>query len=118
MERYGVKNNELIWLTNYLSGRKQTVYCHEKLSKFNNLSVGIPQGSARPLGPFLFLVFINDLSECLLSCLCNIYVDDVVIYVSDKSDEVITSKLQVDFENISKWYKRNKLTVNIDKTYS
>ena len=32
LERYGVQNNELIWFSNYLSGRKQTVYCHEKLS--------------------------------------------------------------------------------------
>ena len=116
MERYGVKNNELLWFTNYLSGRKQTVYCHEKLSKFNKLSVGIPQGSA--LGPLIFLVFINDLSECLLSCSCNIYADDVVIYISEKSDEAITSTLQADLENISKWYKRNKLKVNVDKTYS
>ena len=107
---------ELIWFSNYLSGRKQTVYCHEKLSNFKSLSIGIPQGSA--LGPLLFLVFINDISECLRSCSCNIYADDVVIYISDKNIEVIRDKLQADLEGISKWYKRNKLKVNTEKTYS
>lgn len=65
-----------------------------------------------------FSCFINDISECLRSCSCNIYADDVVIYISDKNIEVIRDKLQADLEGISKWYKRNKLKVNTEKTYS
>ena len=54
----------------------------------------------------------------LRSCSCNIYADDVVIYISEQNIGVIRAKLQADLEEISKWFKRNKIKVNTEKNYS
>ena len=47
------------------------------------VQVGVPQGSI--LGPLLFIVFINDLSNCLTNVSTNMYADDTTIYFSNKS---------------------------------
>ena len=57
LNKYGILNTELKWFSSFLSGRKQAVYCHGKLSETKDITIGIPQGSI--LGPsppsFLFL---------------------------------------------------------------
>ena len=84
------------------------------MSDAKNITVGIPQGSI--LGPSLFLVFINDITECLRSCTCNIYADDVVIYYPHKDLNVITTKLQADLYAIKEWYQKNRLRINANKS--
>ena len=57
--------------------------CRGKLSDFKDLSFGVPQGSI--LGPFLFLLFINDISSFAANeCVINLFDDDLLTYVSGK----------------------------------
>ena len=53
-------------------------------SKFSNWDVdeyGVSQGST--LGPLLFIMFTNDMVECIRNCNVLLYADDTVIYRSD-----------------------------------
>ena len=79
LEKYRIKNTELLWFKSYLTDRKQFVSIKNKSSPLLNIFLGVPQGSI--LGPLLFLIYINDLplSSSFLSLL---FADDTTLLLS------------------------------------
>ena len=63
------------------------------------VSSGVPQGSVR--GPILFLVYINDMPECV-GAQTRLFADDSIIYRSVKTEEDC-QKLQQDLEALHEW---------------
>ena len=74
LEAYGVQGHALQWFTSYLSGRKQVCKINNKISNAANITCGVPQGSN--LGPLIFLVYINDLANWLMSTKASMFADD------------------------------------------
>ena len=59
LERYGVKDGELKWFNDYLTGRNQKVCIGVMQSDMRETRSGVPQGSI--LGPLLLTIYVNDL---------------------------------------------------------
>ena len=77
IKNYGIKNNNLLWLENYLFNRKQSTIVNGKTSDYLQITCGVPQGSI--LGPLLFLIYINDMSNIISFTSMYQYADDTVL---------------------------------------
>ena len=113
LQKYGIRHNELKWFTSYLQSRQQVVVCNSKVSSKENLNLGVPQGTV--LGPILFLLFVNDLSNNVSKANINIYADDVVIYTSNSDVKKLQNDLQTVMNDVNRWYKENKLVLSLEK---
>ena len=75
------------------------------------LLVVSPQGTV--LGPLLFLIYINDLPECV-SSMCSLFADDCLVYRKIESERDIKI-LQNDLSNLELWARKWLMTFNTDK---
>ena len=69
----GISGNLLKLLSDFLYCCKQRVVLNGQNSSWENVNVGVPQGSI--LGPLLFLIYINNLSNGVSSN-CKIFAND------------------------------------------
>ena len=82
LSNYGIYGNAHQWFKSYLENRTQMCSINGSLSQSCLLSCGVPQGTI--LGPLLFLLYINDLPNCLSNCQPRMYVDDThLTYAGD-----------------------------------
>ena len=114
LELYGVTGLALNLFKSYFAERLQVCSVNGKLSNPRIVSCGVPQGSI--LGPLLFLVYINDLPNCLQFTSARLFADDTNITVSGKSIEEMERTINLDLLNVKEWLLANKLSLNIVKT--
>ena len=110
---YGVRGIELSLIKSYLSNRRQAVRVGNQISEFLNVTTGVPQGSV--LGPFLFLVYVNDFPS-FLPYNCVLYADDTTVLTTDKNLTNVQNKNIDMFRMCSTWLKCNRLHLNESKT--
>ena len=113
---YGFYDKELLWMKSYLMNRSQCVRVNGSCSEFENVSIGIPQGSI--LGPFLFLLFINDLPSSTNNCSIGLFADDITLYTSGKDIDQLSLVLQEELNCVLDWFSANRLFVNPSKSNS
>ena len=77
LQSYGIMGTELSWFADYLRNRKQMVGFGSELSDPCPITFGVPQGSI--LGPFLFILLVNDLPLTTNHCSILMYADDTVL---------------------------------------
>ena len=113
LKQYGISNDLLAFLSNYLSNRKQSLVLNDAISPSLPLTAGVPQGSV--LGPLLFLIYVNDISEHLLS-LTRLFADDSSLFVSATNLNDIEGILNHDLAIITNWAKLWLVKFNPNKT--
>ena len=111
---YGINGIAHHWFQSYLGNRTQMCSINGLLSGSCYLSCGVPRGTI--LGPLLFLLFINDLPNCLSNCEPRGYADDTHLTYASNNIHNIQASLTEDFENVHNWLRANKLTLNMTKS--
>lgn len=109
---YGIRGNLLAWIKSYLSNRVQTVVVNGFQSNPAQVKSGVPQGTV--LGPVLFLIYINDLHQCVNHSLISHFADDTRILkaITQASDVFL---LQQDLLQTITWSHKNKMVLHPDK---
>jgi len=110
LKSYGIVGNVFKWVKDFLSGRSQRVRVGRDFSDSAEVLSGIPQGSI--LGPILFTIFINDISDNIQSC-CRIFADDTKIFNATSRSSVV----QEDLNRLQEWTEKWNLHFNASKCH-
>ena len=79
LNHYGIRNIANYWFRNYLINRKQFVKFNNTFSAEKYVMTGVPLGST--LGPILFNLYINDITNSSIKIDYIMYADDCVLYI-------------------------------------
>ena len=109
----GVGGVLLKWLSDYMSNRCQKVVLNGQGSPTMSTNAGVPQGSI--LAPLLFLIFMNDIDESIVSDMF-IFADDTTLNKTYTSATEAEFCINVDLNTISKWANKWFVNFNSDKT--
>jgi hypothetical protein len=116
IHHYGLSDSSVAWFRSYLAGRSQSVRFEGRSSGWRDISSGVPEGSI--LGPLLFSLFINNISDGLLFSKYHIYADDCQVYHSFPVSKMETglAELNHDLSILNNWSRLNGLRLNAAKT--
>ena len=98
-------------LTDFLSNRKHKVVLNGQVSTWTSVSAVVPQESI--LGPLLFLIYINDLSDNLSSNV-KLFADDTSLLSVTHDNNVSAEELNEDLRKITNCALRWKKIFNPD----
>ena len=106
--KFAIKGKVFKWLEAFLENRTQQVIIEGTKSKKSKVVSGAVQGSC--LGPILFLLYIQDMSEELITK-PKLFVDDAKIKEKIEDEEDVI-KMQENLETLYRWQTENKMKFN------
>ena len=122
LRSYGIGGDTHRLLASFLEDRRISVVLDGQRSSTKEINAGVPQGSV--LGPTLFLLYINDLPDSIVSNLV-VYADDTTLFNSIERSRDSTRRRQFlydvlnkDLQTISEWGSKWHVSFNPSKTQS
>ena len=114
LPHYGIRGLALNWFRYYLANRKQYVSMHNCDSSLVTMSREITQSST--LGPLLFLLYINDMSQSAPDQKFVYFADDTTIVSTSTNENNLFDNANNGLPSINTWLCVNRLSLNIKKT--
>ena len=111
-KRNEISGNLLILVTDFLRNRKQRVILNGQRLYWVNINACVPQGSI--LGPLLFLMSINDLSDNL-QCNPKLFADDTSLFSTVEEPEKTANNLNNSLKEINKQALKWTMSCNLDQ---
>ena len=101
-----------LWIFNFLNMRSQKVMINDNLSSSSPIISGVPQGTV--LGPILFLIYIQSISDMELSSILASFADDSkILHKISNEDDVLS--LQDDLNKLFEWEEDSNMAFNLKK---
>ena len=111
--QFGIDGLLLSFVKEYLKNRRQAVVIGNSNSSMVTVKSGVPQGSI--LGPLLFVLFINDIADCISTGTnLRMYADDTKIWREIRVQEDHLT-LQNDINSLLEWAVINCMNFNLPK---
>ena len=117
---YGLSDDAIRLLQNYLSDREQYVQLGNIKSQLHGISRGIPQGSV--MGPLMFNILVNDLNAATKKFDLIMYADDTTLvstletFGNTNRPTEIENNISNEISKITTWLHSNKLMLNASKS--
>lgn len=115
LHHIGIRGNLYNILRSYLTDRRQKTIVHSYSSEEAKVVMGVPQGSI--LGPLLFILYINDISNITNHAKFYLFADDTAIAIRAQQPVELQAKLHWLLPLVAKWFQSNRLSLNASKTF-
>ena len=104
------------WFTDYLKNRRQAVRLGSAVSGSLKVEYGVPQGSI--LGPLLFIIYINDMSDFFQDNQLVQYADDSQIILKGNINDLddLIRRAENTLIKAKRYFQMNGLNLNESKT--
>ena len=113
LSQVGVDDKFYNILSSYLSDRKQIVVVDGHKSDILDVKAGVPQGSR--LGPLLFIIYMNDITDEIESDIL-IFAYDTSLFATGSDPAETAEILNRDLQKISIWAQKWKVSFNSSKS--
>ena len=101
------------WIQDFLKNRDQKVVLGTAVSRPLEVLSGVPQGSV--LGPVLFLVYINDIVNCVEHANIKLFAEDTILYLPITSNNDV-AHFQQDLDSLTRWASTWDMSFNVNKS--
>ena len=108
----GVRGIAHEWFVSHLSNRQQSVIYNGHVSELKVMRCGVPQGST--LGPMLFLLYINDLTNVSSFFMPIFFADDTNLFCSGTGLKNMIRQVNEELVKIYARVNANISSLNID----